>query len=121
MKNGKECFCHGKTNKTGKFLEASLLLLLKKECVHGYGLMEQLEKLGLTEEEMNVSTLYRTLRKMENHGFVSSDWKESEEGPKKRVYKITDEGLAELEDWIQVFEERKKRIEKFISVYETEC
>lgn len=119
QKNG--CQCLGKGNQMGRFLEASLLLLLKKECAHGYSLMEQLELLGFGQEELNVSTLYRTLRKMEKAGLVLSTWEEGEGGPQRRVYEITDQGVLELEEWFQVFQERKRRIERFLEIYDKNC
>lgn len=118
MDQDKACYCPGKGTRMGKFLEASLLLLLRKESLHGYGLMEQLDALGFDPEELNISTLYRTLHKMEKQGMVISKWQEGEGGPQKRVYEITNQGLEELEDWHQIFQERKKRIQRFMEVYE---
>jgi len=80
-------------------MEVCLLLLLFDKTGHGYGLIEQLTYFGFSEEQINVSTLYRTLRKMEKEGSVISDWEEGGQGPKKRVYNITDTGKKELENW----------------------
>jgi poly-beta-hydroxybutyrate-responsive repressor len=121
MPDKKDCCCNSKNHKMEKFLEASLLLLLKRQCAHGYGLIEQLELLGFSSEDMNVSTLYRTLRKMEEKGQVKSYWKAGGGGPKKRVYDITDQGLKDLEEWREIFEYRKERIETFLEMYEKQC
>lgn len=99
-------------------MEVCLLLLLYEETRHGYGLIEQLSYFGFSEEKLNVSTLYRTLRKMEKEGSVVSVWEESGQGPERRVYNITDSGKKELENWIQVLRGRKARIEKLINKYE---
>lgn len=115
------CQCLGKGNQMGRFLEASLLLLLRKECAHGYGLMERLELLGFNQDELNVSTLYRTLRKMEKSGLVRSSWEEGEGGPQRRMYDITEQGILELEEWFHIFQERKRRIERFLDIYEKNC
>lgn len=110
--------CEGTYHKMERFLEVCLLLLLYKESGHGYGLMDQLVYFGFAEEKLNVSTLYRTLRKMEKDDLVVSTWEEGAQGPQKRVYKITDEGKQELEYWIQILKLRKERINKLIDNYE---
>jgi PadR family transcriptional regulator PadR len=102
-----------------RFMEVCLLLLLYEEAGHGYGFIEQLSYFGFSEEQLNVGTLYRTLRKMEKEGSVISVWEEGGQGPKKRVYKITDNGKRELGNWIQFLKDRKARIDKLIKKYES--
>ena len=112
-------FCNGKHYKMERFLEVCILLLLYKETGHGYGLIEQLSYFGSSEERINVSTLYRTLRNMEKERLVVSNWEEGGQGPKKRVYNITDSGQKELVSWIEALKGRKARIEKLINRYES--
>lgn len=99
-------------------MEICLLLLLYKETGHGYGLIEQLSYFGFSEEQINVSTLYRTLRKMEKAGSVVSVWEEGGQGPKRRIYRITDGGKKDLKNWVQVLKTRKARIEMVIEKYD---
>ena len=107
-----------KNGRMDRFLEVSLLVLLYDKVGYGYGLIEDLEYCGLSSEKLNLSTLYRTLRKMENEGLVSSLWEESGLGPKRRVYKITQAGKTDLDNWIDLLKNRKKRIENLIQKYE---
>jgi len=118
MVEEKNLFCNKKHYKMERFMEICLLLLLYEETGHGYRLMEQLSYFGFSEEQINVSTLYRTLRKMEKEGLVISIWEEGGQGPQKRTYSITDSGEKALENWIQVLKGRKARIEKLIEKYE---
>lgn len=110
--------CESNYQKMQGFMEVCLLLLLYKEPGHGYGLIEQLSFFGFIEENFNVSSLYRTLRKMEKDGLVISSWLEGSQGPKKRVYNITDVGKQELETWVVILKLRKERINKLINRYE---
>jgi PadR family transcriptional regulator PadR len=112
-------FCNRKPHRMERFMEVCLLLLLYEEAGHGYGFIEQLSYFGFSEEQLNVGTLYRTLRKMEKEGSVISVWEEGGQGPKKRVYKITDNGKRELGNWIQFLKDRKARIDKLIKRYES--
>ena len=110
-------FCTGKNHKMERFLEACLLLLLYQEAGYGYGLVEQLEYFGFPEEDLNISTLYRTLRKMEKEGMVTSDWEEGGQGPKRRVYLITELGKKDLDQWVMILVERRQRIDKLVNRY----
>ncbi len=113
MKN-KEC--NLKYNK-GRFIEACLLCLLKENKSYGYSLMENLSNFGFEKDEVNISIIYRRLRGMEEENLVISSWSESDQGPQKRVYEITDEGIRELDNWIDFLTSRKKRITKIINKY----
>ncbi len=115
----KQASCCTNTNhKMERFLEVCLLLLLYDEVGYGYGLIEQLEYFGFSQDELNVSTLYRTLRKMEKEKLVSSFWEEGGPGPKRRVYEITENGRNNLDRWINILETRKLRIQRLIDKYE---
>ena len=99
-----------------RFMEICLLVLLYKDICLGYSLAEQLSDFGL--DDVNVSTLYRTLRKMEAEGWVKSSWEESVKGPRRRVYTITAEGRSELVGKTKVLKQRKMRIETVLARYE---
>lgn len=101
-----------------RFLEVCLLLLLFDKQGYGYGLIEELADFGFTSEDMNIGSLYRSLRKLEEQGQVTSVWEEAPQGPKRRVYEITQRGKDELDNWIPILKERKSRIERLIGSYE---
>ena len=72
-----------------------VLLSVSLERAHGYVIEDYLRALGLFG--ITMSTLYRTLRQMEKDGFVESTWEPGPTGPARRVYTITDAGLAWLD------------------------
>jgi PadR family transcriptional regulator, regulatory protein PadR len=117
MQKYQTLFCEDKHHKMEKFLEVCLLLLLYDEIGYGYGLIEQLVYFGFSKDELNVSTLYKTLRKMEKDKLVSSFWQKSGRGPRRRVYKITDGGKKILAQWILTLERKKERIDTIIKSY----
>lgn len=102
-----------------RFMEVCLLFLLcsKKEECHGYSLAEKLQSFGFKEEELNISTLYRTLRHMEQNAWVKSHWESGGQGPQRRVYCITDDGRKALEEWIVIMQERRDRIDSLLKAY----
>lgn len=117
MAKEKDSFCGPKHNTKSRFIEACLLCLLKEEKSYGYSLMENLSQFGFTEDEVNISIIYRKLRTMEGENLVVSSWSESDYGPNKRIYKITNEGISELDDWVEFLCDRQKRITKIIDKY----
>lgn len=110
--------CCNKPQKAEKFLKICLLTLLYDQKAHGYFLIEELESYGFRKDELSISTLYRNLRKMEAEKLVLSSWKKSEDGPRKRVYTITDEGKKSLEEYINFLKFRKSLMDKLINTYE---
>ncbi len=81
-----------------RFIEPCILLLLSQKESHGYGLMEDLEK--RCGEKVDIGNLYRTLRRMEKNGWVTSDWDKNDAGPDRRTYAVTTDGLHYLEEAI---------------------
>lgn len=71
-----------------------MLLLLSERDGHGYDLLTRLGELGM--EDVDGGGLYRTLRSLESHGLVRSEWGGSERGPARRVYELTPAGRAHL-------------------------
>ncbi len=105
-----------------RFLEVSLLLALKEGPMHGYGLVERIEPFGFPAEELNSGPLYRALRKMEQEILITGKWHKGEQGPRKRVYTLTQNGEEALKKWIDILAFRKEMIEKVLTHYrEVSC
>ncbi len=102
-----------------KFMEPCLLLLLRGQRSHGYELMEKLSDLGFEGTSSDMATLYRTLRQLEDNGMVLSEWEEGSQGPKKRVYRLTEDGLILLENWAGVIRQNRDRLTRFLKAYES--
>jgi PadR family transcriptional regulator PadR len=95
---------------------AESALLLHQEPAHGYTLMEGLDDFGLGA--MDPSAVYRTLRDMEDRGWVTSTWDEKETlGPPRRVYRITDVGDEVLAAWIEDLDETRKMLNRLVGKY----
>lgn len=78
-----------------KFLRPLLLLgLSRAERSYGYELAEAVRTYGLN---VDMAGIYRELRSMEQHDIVTSDWEPSDNGPRRRVYELTDIGHVAVE------------------------
>src|ERR1700693_49815 len=67
-----------------------VLLAVSLQRAHGYLIEEYLRGAGFFNVEM--STLYRTLRQLEKDGLLHSNWEPGPSGPARRVYSLTDVG-----------------------------
>jgi PadR family transcriptional regulator, regulatory protein PadR len=82
-------------------LTLAVLAQLKQEH-YGYTLRKQLAARGM---EIDESTLYPLLRRLESQGLLTSEWRE-EEKRNKRFYKLSAEGEVVftrlIEEWNQI-------------------
>jgi poly-beta-hydroxybutyrate-responsive repressor len=97
------------------FLRPCLLLLLREGEAHGYELAENVSVFGF--DHSDPGALYRALRKLERLGLVSSSWQPSDSGPPRRVYALTEIGVAELDLRATELAEGERRIDAFLSRY----
>lgn len=98
-----------------RLVEPALLAFLNSESLHGYGLLDKLESLGLGS--VNPSVIYRILRDYEEIGLVQSNWnKESTQGPPRRVYSLTDAGEEALQRAIDSLNDTITKINKITNL-----
>jgi len=100
-----------------RFVEPSLLLLLRERPLHGYELLERLPDFGV-EGRVDIGNLYRLLRALEEEGLVSSEWSDELPGPAKRTYELTDEGRRVLDTWAEALRRAQGVIGTFLDRYE---
>lgn len=114
----KSCGCSFRSREFGnieRFIEPCILLLISQKSSYGYGLMEDLET--RCKEKVDVGTLYRTLRKMEMNGWVTSDWDKNDLGPDRRLYTITKDGLDFLATAISSLTQTDELIHQLLKGY----
>jgi PadR family transcriptional regulator PadR len=83
------------------------LMVLKTLAVlgplHGFGLARRIEQISANLIELNQGTIYASLLRLQQHGWISSDWGVSENNRKAKFYSITRAGqknlAAETKSW----------------------
>lgn len=115
---GRRWAVRGRAHGVRRFVEPCLLLLLHRGDSHGYDLLERLQGLGLGEEPVDSSVVYRHLRDMEDRGFVVSAWNTEGAGPPRRVYELTPEGDQYLAWWIEGLRETRRGLDRFLQAYD---
>ncbi|HEX6514446.1 MAG TPA: PadR family transcriptional regulator [Nocardioidaceae bacterium] len=76
-------------------LDGLILATVEQEPLHGYAIMEALERRSGGALEMATGTLYPALRRLEKAGWLRSEWGEVG-GRKRRTYQLTARGRRAL-------------------------
>jgi PadR family transcriptional regulator len=98
-----------------RFVEPVLLLILnEKRRSYGYDLLNSLPEHAFTDGEIEKAVLYRTLRRLEENGYITSDWDTGEPGPARRVYALTKNGQVHLQEWGQVLAKVAGSMTRFV-------
>ena len=96
---------------------SSLLVLsvLEKSDMYGYQIINEIELRSEKVFSFKEGTLYPILHTFEKDGLVKSYWDESEQGRKRKYYKITKKGLKVLNDSRKEWESYSSAVGKVIS------
>ena len=98
-----------------RFVEPVILLLLKKKGKsYGYELANELRQYALTDAEVELAALYKTLRQLEKNECVSSSWDVEGSGPARHVYGLTARGKEHLDEWVIVLDNISKAMARFV-------
>ena len=64
--------------------------------LHGYGIARRIEQTSGNRLSLNYGTLYPSLLKLEQEGWIVSEWGVSENNRKAKYYKLTRSGRKQL-------------------------
>jgi PadR family transcriptional regulator PadR len=72
-------------------------------AIHGYGIARRIEQVSYGSLALNQGTIYPALLRLEQRGWIVSEWGVSENNRRARFYSITRSGrrhlAAEAESW----------------------
>lgn len=105
-----------KHGKPGRHAPAFILLILSLGPNHGLGILNKMEEIA-PGHRLDTAVIYRVLKKLEQEEFIKSEWLDSDAGPKKKVYHITESGKKELGNYKEDIEKVIIRLQAFIEVY----
>jgi PadR family transcriptional regulator len=75
---------------------------------HGFGIARRIEQISEQVLKLNEGTVYTSLLRLQQQGWIRSDWGLSENNRKARFYSITKPGLKRLaietENWERISE-----------------
>ena len=83
--------------------------------LHGYGIARRIEQTSGDLLEVNYGTLYPALLKLEQEGYISSEWGVSENNRKAKFYTLTRAGRKQLEKQAREWERTTGIMARFLS------
>src|ERR1035438_2093015 len=89
----------------GKLDLLVLRVLANGETMHGYAIAERIEQLSEDVLQVGEGSLYPALHRMNEAGWIQSEWAPSDHNRRARYYKITAAGRRQLAqeeaDWVK--------------------
>jgi PadR family transcriptional regulator PadR len=99
------------SQKRSEVLQGTLDLMVLKTLdsmgpLHGYGIARRIEQLSEDVLQLNEGTVYTSLLRLQQQGWIISSWGTSENNRKAKFYSITKAGrkqlVEETENWERI-------------------
>jgi transcriptional regulator len=89
-------------SQTSEVLQGTLDLMILKTLYalgpqHGFGIARRIEQISENVLKLNEGTVYTSLLRLQQQGWIKSAWGVSENNRKAKFYSITKRGLKQLE------------------------
>jgi PadR family transcriptional regulator len=78
-------------------LELLILKTLSRDSMHGYGIAQRIHEAADDLLKIEDGSLYPALYRMEERGWITSEWDVSENNRRAKFYKLTKVGRKQLE------------------------
>ena len=103
--------------------QGTLALMLLKTLeslgpLHGYGIARRIEQTSGDRLSVNYGTLYPALLKLEQEGYIDSEWGVSDNNRKARFYKLTRAGRRKLQKQAEEWEQTTAILARFLALGE---
>ena len=96
-------------------LELLILKILSMEPMHGWGISERIEHLSSEVFLVNQGSLYPALHRMKRKGWITSEWKVTENNRRARYYALTAAGEGQLGEERKAWERSSAAVEQILS------
>jgi PadR family transcriptional regulator, regulatory protein PadR len=73
-----------------------ILAIVAEADTYGYAILKRVGELSGGRLQWTDGMLYPVLHRLEKHGHIEGRWGTSESGRRRKYYRITEQGLAEL-------------------------
>ena len=87
--------------------------------LHGYGIARRIEQISGDALILNYGTLYPSLLKLEQEGYIKSEWGVSENNRKAKYYQLTRAGRKQLQRETREWGRTTEILERFLPHLDT--
>jgi transcriptional regulator len=77
-------------------LDLLILKALSLEPLHGVGIARRIQQVTKGTFQVSFGSLFPSLHRMEERGWVTAEWRTSENNRRAKYYKLTREGRSQL-------------------------
>jgi len=78
-------------------LDMLVLRVLSRGELHGWGITSKLEQLSNSALQVDEGSLYPSLYRMEDKGWIEAEWRKTENNRRAKYYSLTRTGRKQLE------------------------
>ena len=82
-------------------LDLLILRTVALEPMHGWAIAQRIEQISNGVLHVQQGSLYPALYRLEKHGWIKSEWGESENNRRAKFYKLTASGRKSLEQQVE--------------------
>lgn len=82
--------------------------------LHGYGIARRIEQVSDDLLSVNYGTLYPALLKLEQEGYIKSEWGVSDNNRRAKYYKLTRAGQKQVQKETKDWEETTEILARFL-------
>ena len=82
-------------------LDLLILRVISREAAHGWGIAKLIQLLSGDVLSVQQGSLYPALHRLEQQGWITAEWKDTELGRQAKFYELTREGRRQLERELQ--------------------
>jgi PadR family transcriptional regulator, regulatory protein PadR len=94
-------------------LEFCILQIISRNEVYTSDIIEELKNSKIIVVE---GTVYPLLNRLKISGYIKHEWKESNQGPPRKYYSITETGINYIKDLIISWNEINSSVKKFLNI-----
>ena len=85
---------------------------------HGFGIARRIEQVSQDILKLNEGTVYTSLMRLQDQGWITSEWSASENNRKAKFYSITKRGVKQLERETEAWERMSGVMSRILSLRE---
>jgi transcriptional regulator len=78
-------------------LDMLILKIAALQPIHGYAIVQRIQQISRDALQIRQGSLYPALYRLENRGWLKSEWKTAESGREAKFYSLTKAGKQQLE------------------------
>ncbi|MBV9034277.1 MAG: PadR family transcriptional regulator [Acidobacteriaceae bacterium] len=95
-------------------LDLLILKTIAREPLHGWGIAKRIQLLSQDVLSVGQGSLYPALYRLEQQGWITAEWKDSDLGRPAKVYSLTREGKRQMQREVENWERLSSAVQLLI-------